>query len=439
MYLYIFPNHLFSFDIIKNVIEKNDISEIILWEHPDFFSKYNFNKKKLILHRSSMKAYENLLNRHTNVPILYIEFHKKHKMKKSKSIMFDPINNIKSVTTNIIESPNFFLSKNDYFAIKANKKSIRFTTYFYPRCKKKFKFLEDIASKDKYNRENLKDDVVIPSLIQINKNKYIEEAITYVNNHFDNNYGNVCNFNYPITHDQAKEWLLHFIKYKLESFGKYQDAIWKDNNTLFHSVLSSSINIGLLNPIDIIDSLRSVKITKKNINSVEGFVRQLCWREYQRFCYIHYNHIANKNYFNFKKRITKQWYDGTTNIIPVNDCIRKAFDTGYLHHIERLMIIGNFMTLSEINPKQGFKWFMEFAIDSYEWVMMQNVYDMVFFCSNGLTTHKPYITSSNYILKMSNYSSKYKWDEIWDLKYENFKIKFKNKLWKYRYHFQGLK
>lgn len=442
MFLYIFPNHIFSIDIINNVIEENkDISKIVLWEHPDFFSKYNFNKKKIILHRSSMKTYQNLLIRCIKMPISYIEFHKKHKMDKSNSIMFDPINNIPNLTKNVIESPNFFLSKNEYLTIKSNKKSIRFTTYFYPRCKKKFKFLENVTSKDKYNREKIKDDdIVIPTLMQIDKNAYVEEAIRYVEKYFSNNYGHVDNFNYPITHSQAQEWLKHFIKYKLECFGKYQDAIMKDNNTLFHSVLSSSLNIGLLNPIDIIDCIRdNVKITTNNINSVEGFVRQLCWREYQRFCYIHYNKIRQQNYFKLNKKLTNKWYEGNLNVLPVDDCIRKAFDTGYLHHIERLMIMGNFMVLSEINPKQGFKWFMEFAIDSYEWVMLQNVYDMVFFCGNGLTTHKPYITSSNYILKMSNYSSKNKWDELWNLKFKEFKTKHKSKLWKYRYHFQGLK
>ena len=90
-------------------------------------------------------------------------------------------------------------------------------------------------------------------------------------------------------------------------------------------------------------------------------------------------------------------------IKPIDDLIHKAFDTAYLHHIERLMFVGNFMNLSEINPQQGFKWFMEFSIDSYEWVMYQNVYDMVFFATEGMTMRKPYISSSNYVLKMSSY------------------------------------
>ena len=102
------------------------------------------------------------------------------------------------------------------------------------------------------------------------------------------------------------------------------------------------------------------------------------------------------------------------------------------------MVVGNYMNLSGISPIEGHKWFMEFSCDSYEWVMAQNVYDMVFFVSGGITMRKPYISSSNYILKMSNYK-KGEWCNIWDKKYKDFLKKNKKKLWKFRYHFRGLK
>ena len=117
------------------------------------------------------------------------------------------------------------------------------------------------------------------------------------------------------------------------------------------------------------------------MNSLEGFIRQLFWREYQKYCYTYYN--FNKNYFGNKKKLTKAWYNGTLGVEPIDDCIKKGFDTGYLHHIERLMVMGNYMNLYGLHPDEGFKWFMEFSIDSYEWVMHQNVYDMVFFVSGG--------------------------------------------------------
>ena len=191
------------------------------------------------------------------------------------------------------------------------------------------------------------------------------------------------------------------------------------------------INIGLINPIDVITRIETIK-TKIPLNSYEGFVRQIFWREYQYYCYINID-FTIFNYFNNRKVLTKDWYNGTLNIEPVDDAIKEGFNTGYLHHIKRLMVIGNYMNLSEIDAKEGFIWFMEFSCDSYEWVMHQNVYDMVFFVTNGKTMRRPYISSSNYILKMSNYK-KDKWCDIWDKKYKDFVLKNKKKLYKYRYY-----
>ena len=173
------------------------------------------------------------------------------------------------------------------------------------------------------------------------------------------------------------------------------------------------------------------------LNSFEGYIRQLFWREYQRYCYIYFN-FRNKQYFDNTKNLTKDWYTGTLGIEPVDNAIKRAFDTAYLHHIERLMVLGNFMNLSGIKPIEGFKWFMEFSIDSYEWVMEQNVLDMVFFVSNGKTMRRPYASSSNYILKMSNYK-KGPWADKWNKLYDDFIIRNKDKLYKYRYFFKNLK
>ena len=205
---------------------------------------------------------------------------------------------------------------------------------------------------------------------------------------------------------------------------------------MFHSLLSSSINIGLLNPLEVIEEVLKYR-GKVPLNSLEGFIRQLFWREYQKYCYIYYN-FNNKNYFGNKKKLTNAWYKGTIGVEPIDDCIKKGFETAYLHHIERLMVMGNFMNLYGLHPDEGFKWFMEFSIDSYEWVMHQNVYDMVFFVSGGATMRRPYASSSNYILKMSNYK-KGEWSEEWDNLYNTFLKNKKNKLWKFRYYFRGLK
>ena len=219
--------------------------------------------------------------------------------------------------------------------------------------------------------------------------------------------GTINGFDYPITHNTAKKWLKWFIKKKFKNFGKYQDTIVegedgerKRTDYLFHSVLSSSINIGLLCPDDIIDEIEKYK-SRVPINSYEAYIRQLFWREYQRYTYIYFDFKGN--YFGNRKKLDKSWYNGTLGIPPVDDAIVRGIETGYLHHILRLMVVGNYMNLSGISPDEGFRWFMEFSCDSYEWVMHQNVLEMVFFVSGGKTMRKPYISSSNYILKMSNY------------------------------------
>ncbi len=421
----ILPNTLFD---IKLLDKEN---EVVLYEHPQYFTKYKFNKKKIILHRASMKCYYDKLKKN-KFKVKYIEFN--NKLENTKYIYFDPIDKIK-IKGEMKESPNFILNKELYE--KYRKKTTKFLfTNFYMWSKKELNLYPTLKSKDKLNRERLKKDITIPKLPSNNVDKkYISEAIKYVNKHFKDNYGNTENFIYPISHSNAKVWLKNFLDKKLNNFGPYQDFVKKDENYMFHSILSSSINIGLINPIDIIEELKKHK-SKVKINSFEGYLRQLFWREYQRYCYIYVN--FKKNYFGNKKRLTKKWYNGTLGIEPIDDLIKSGFDTAYMHHIGRLMYIGNFMNLSGIAPKQGFKWFMEFSIDSYEWVMYQNVMDMVFFCTGGLTMRKPYVTSSNYILKMSNYK-KGDWSEKWNKMYNDFIDKNKTKLWKFRYHFPRLR
>lgn len=423
----ILPNQLFEIKYLPKGYK------YVIYEHPHYFTSYNYNKKKLILHRGSMKYYFDYL-KDKKIPIEYIEFNKNFNIKKYT--LFDPIDkiNLKGDYT-LLDSPNFLLSTELCENYRKKTKKFFFNA-FYMWSKKKLDIIPDTKSQDKDNRNKMPNDIQIPK-VPSNKSddKYIKEGIKFVKKHFNKNHGNTDDFIFPLTHTTAKKWLNNFIKSKAEKFGNYQDAISQKNNTLFHSLLSTSINIGLLQPIDIIDELLQNK-KKIPLNSLEGFIRQLFWREYQRYCYNYYN-FNNKNYFKNNKKLNKDWYDGTTGILPIDNSIKTAFKTGYLHHIERLMIIGNFMNLSGIHPDEGFKWFMEFSCDSYLWVMHQNVYDMVFFVSGGKTMRRPYISSSNYILKMSDYKKDY-WCDHWDTLYQNFLRKNKKNLFKFRYYFREL-
>lgn len=431
--LLILPHQLFNITIISDVTKQFDLKNIIIWEHPHYFTKYNYNKKKLILHRASMKYYYNLINtsQNLNIKTFYIEFHEAtNKLFSNLNLfVFDPIDKIKLPKSRKIESPNFLINTTLMKEYRTKTEKF-FFQYFYTVNKQKLNIIPNIKSKDKYNRKPLNNSVKIPKpFINHSKDskKYVKEAIKYIKRYFPDNLGNVDNFQFPITHNEALRLLKHFIKNKFSQFGPYQDAISNNpnNNYMFHSLLSSSINIGLINPSEIIELIMKYKKSIP-VNSFEGFIRQLFWREYQRYCYKYYN-FNRKNYFNNTKNLTKEWYTGRLNIEPVDNCIKKAFNTGYLHHIERLMIIGNYMNLSEIKPSEGFRWFMEFSCDSYEWVMHQNVYDMVFFVSGGATMRRPYLSSSNYILKMSDYKCG-DWCEVWNKKYRDFIKKNYNKL-----------
>lgn len=423
----ILPHQLFD----KKYLDKS--CTYTIWEHPHYFKKYNYNKKKLVLHRASMRYYYDYLKKNT-FKVTYVSFNKKPTGQEYS--LFDPVDKITlPKKSTLCDSPNFLLDTElcEQYRKKTDK---FFFNAFYMWSKKTLDILSSIKSQDKHNRKSLPKTIKVPKVPSNNADKkYISEAISYVEKHFPKNYGSTENFMFPVTHATAKKWLSHFLQYKLKHFGDYQDAISQKHDFLFHSLLSTSINIGLLNPSEIIERLKKAK-KKYPLNSLEGYVRQLFWREYQRYCYVYFN-FKKKNYFGNTKRLTKKWYTAQLGVPPIDDVIQKAFSTGYLHHIERLMVVGNFMNLSGINPQQGFKWFMEFACDSYEWVMCQNVLDMVFFVSGGATMRRPYVSSSNYILKMSDYK-KGEWSDVWDTLYKDFIKKHRKKLLKFRYYFRSL-
>ena len=217
----------------------------------------------------------------------------------------------------------------------------------------------------------------------------------------------------------------HFLKTSFNDFGPYEDAIDKEQTFLFHSVLSPYINLGLITPDEILDkAVEHFNENDTHYASVEGFVRQLAgWREFMRG--IYHNFDLEKNHFGQNRKMKDCWYTGETGIPPLDDSIKKALKHGYTHHIERLMILGNLMLMTGLDPKEVYKWFMEMYVDSSDWVMTPNVYGMSQFAEGGIFATKPYISGSNYILKMSNYK-KGLWCDTVDGLYWNFISKNRN-------------
>jgi deoxyribodipyrimidine photolyase-like uncharacterized protein len=170
------------------------------------------------------------------------------------------------------------------------------------------------------------------------------------------------------------------------------------------------LNIGLITPQQVVDIVSAYYNEHKaaiGLANYEGFIRQIIgWREYQRYIYQYAGEkMRHSNHFGNTRRLNTTWYTATTGIKPVDDAVRMALDDGYIHHILRLMVVGNFMNLVGIHPDNVYKWFMEFSLDSYDWVMVGNVYSMALWADGGLTMRKPYISGDGYIMKMGNYSS----------------------------------
>ena len=271
---------------------------------------------------------------------------------------------------------------------------------------------------DEDNRKSMpKKGLQVPPDPTTRATKYTREAISYTKRHFQHYYGDAEGFAYPVSHAAAERWLDHFLEERFHLFGDYEDAISHRERVLFHGVLTPVMNVGLLTPQKVLD--RAVDFAAANktpINCLEGFVRQVIgWREFIRGAYVHTGVASRtRNFWGFEdKPIPKAFYAGTTGIDPVDIVIRRVLEHGWCHHIERLMILGNFMLLCGFHPRRVYNWFMELFVDAYDWVMVPNVYGMSQFADGGTFTTKPYISSSNYVRKMSDFSNG-RWCEIWD-------------------------
>ena len=418
---------------------------VYLLEEWHFFNQYQFHKEKLVLHRASMKYYEQFLKAQ-GVVVHYIEsieaqnriallIDKLHTNKVKQIHIVDPVDNwllekIKSsckkygIELTIYDNPNFLNTINqvgDFFS----KKKTYFQTDFYTWQRKSRNILLEKDGKplggkwtyDADNRSKFPKKEAAPKLPSAPPNNYISEAVSYIQKNYPNNYGSVNEHHlFAINFDDTEKWLEEFLQDRFEKFGIYEDAIVGKELVLHHSVLSPMLNIGLISPQQIID--QAISFSNKNnvpLNSLEGFVRQIIgWREFIRIVYEREgSKQRTTNYWKFTRKIPASFWKGTTGITPIDITIKKVLATGYCHHIERLMVLGNFMLLCEFDPNEVYKWFMEMFIDAYDWVMVPNVYGMTQFADGGLMTTKPYISGSNYLMKMSDYE-KGEWQPIWD-------------------------
>ena len=421
-------------------------ASIYLIEEYLFFKQYTFHKQKIAFHRASMKSYESYL-RSLGFEVCYVEAIEDRsdirwliaelKQNGIKEISYvDPTdcwleNRIEKscfqhqISTEKWNSPMFLNSKDDLLPFfRSDKKKYHQTSFYKDERKKRGilispdgnpeggKWTYDTDNRKKYPANKNPPHVQFPDA-----DAYYEEAIVYVQTHFSHHLGTLMNKPlYPANHEITDKWLDQFFENRFMEFGPYEDAILGENSLLHHSVLTPMLNVGLITPQEIID--RCLVYAEKHhipINSTEGFIRQIIgWREFIRGMYMaRGTDQRNCNFWHFKKKIPASFYTGTTGVGPIDITIKKVLETGYCHHIERLMVLGNFMVLCEFDPDEVYRWFMEMFIDAYDWVMVPNVYGMSQYADGGLMASKPYISGSNYLMKMSNFK-KGEWQAVWD-------------------------
>ncbi len=286
---------------------------------------------------------------------------------------------------------------------------------FYRAGRKRFGILLDNQGKplggkwnfDQDNRKPLKTKLTTPAVCRFTPDGITEAVIAKVKSLEFPLFGEIEPFHWGVTRSQALEVLEHFITHCLDNFGAYQDAMVTGEYTLWHSLLSPYLNLGLITPGEVIQRVEEAYYQQQfPLNSVEGFVRQvLGWREYMQGVYqwVEADYFQ-LNWFNHTHPLPRFYWDGElTDMNCFRQILQQVAKTGYAHHIQRLMILSNFALIMGVSPFELENWFHSVFIDAYDWVMQTNVLGMGQFADGGILASKPYAASANYIHKMSDY------------------------------------
>ena len=423
---------------LRNFRKKQD--KILMMEVVNETTYVNHHKKKLVLIFSAMRHFsENLKKQGYSVIYSKInnssntfteELIKQCKVTKPKKIIvthpgeYRVLQEIKKwekilkIPISVPDDDRFFCSIDEFEKWADSKKELKMEM-FYQMMRKKHHVLIDENGKPKggkwnydvKNRKRLpKNHPKIPNILEHKPDKITNQVITDVKKKFSKHFGKLEPFWFATTHEDAVKSLNEFVKNRLETFGPYEDAMAQNEKFLYHSVLSMYLNIGLLEPKQVIDKV----LQKKNISieSIEGFVRQILgWREYIRGIYWHtMPKYSETNYFNAKNNLPKFYWTGKTEMNCMKNCLNQTIDDAYAHHIQRLMITGNFSLITGIEPKQVCEWYLSVYADAFEWVELPNTHGMTLYADGGILGTKPYAASGNYINKMSDYCKDCKYD-----------------------------
>jgi len=320
------------------------------------------------------------------------------------------------ITVEILPDTRFLATHAEFAAWAKGKKQLRME-FFYREMRKKYSILIETDGKpvggewnyDKENRKPPKSGMKSPPRIAHKKSAITKEVLALVKDRFSHHFGRLEPFHYAVTRDQAIIELDHFITHLLPNFGDFQDAMVAGEPYLYHSLMSSYLNAGLLLPLEICEKAAAAyRMKKAPLNAVEGFIRQILgWREYIRGIYWHFMpKYAERNTLGATRPLPEFYWTAETNMFCVAEAVRHTRDYAYSHHIQRLMITGNFALLAGLDVKQVQMWYLAVYSDAYEWVEMPNTLGMALFGDGGVVASKPYAASGKYIHRMSNYCGK---------------------------------
>lgn len=322
-----------------------------------------------------------------------------------------------SVTLRLIPTAQFICNR-DEFSNEFSGKVRLLMEHHYRRVRQKTGYLMQGESPegdqwnfDSDNRLTLidwkKERLPLPPpLPKVEPDAITREVVEVVKREFGDHPGRAEDLWVPVTREESLRWLADFVEHRLPRFGDFEDLMLTDEPILFHSVLSPMLNLGLLTPQECVEAaITAYRAKRVPLNAVEGFVRQIIgWREYIYGNYwLRGPHYRDLNGLNATRPLPSWFYTGETPMNCLSQVLRQTLALGWNHHIQRLMVIGNFVLLTGIRPQEALGWYLEMYIDAFDWVMMANVIGLVCHADDGRVATKPYAASGAYIQRMSNY------------------------------------
>ena len=421
---------------ISSLQRISDNDHVLMIESYDYFTHVKHHKKKIVFLLSAMRHFaDQLIQKGFNVTYIPLEdvtrkdslkkllvgFIKQHAIKHCMVTQPSEYHWQQEVQScdeqagchvELLDDHRFLCTNEQFSAFAAGKKQLRMEL-FYRQMRQQHQVLMDgdkpIGGQWNYDQDNRKppkSGLDIPDTYHTTIDKQTQAIIELVEENFSDHFGDSLPFHFAVTRRQALVALKQFIQARLALFGDYQDAMLQGEPWMFHSHISFYLNCGLLLPLECIQQAENAYHDGlAPLNAVEGFIRQILgWREYVRGIYwLKMPEYVTQNFFEAKRALPDFYWTGKTAMNCLKQCINETQQNAYAHHIQRLMILGNFALIAGIAPDEVNEWFHVVYADAYQWVELPNVSGMILFADGGYLASKPYAAGGNYVNKMSNY------------------------------------